>query len=365
MPVNRTAWRIERAGSLSRLRQVDESLPDPPPGQARLRVEAIGLNFADVLACMGLYSATPQGSFVPGLECAGVVESVGAGAPVAVGERLCVLTRFGGYASRLNFEPRYSIPVPGGWSAAEAAAWPVQGLTAWYGLCERARVARGECVLLQSAAGGVGLQALTILGTLEARVIAVVSSERKREFLQARHGLPPAAIVVRDRGRFAAQLDHALEAVGAGGFDVVFDAVFGPGFKPAFARLRPEGRYLLFGAADFMPAGRRPAYPALAWRYLRRPRVDPLAMITANRCLIGFNLIWLWDDAQRMPAAIESLRRLGAGRAPHIGERLSFDDAPRAMRLLQSGRSVGKVVLELPEDVQMRTRTSPLTTLTS
>lgn len=347
MPVPRTAWRIDRAGSLSRLRRVEEPLPDPAPGEARLRTEAVGLNFADILACLGLYSATPKGSFVPGLECAGTVEAVGPGASLSIGDRVCVLTRFGGYASRLNFDTRYSIPVPAGWSATEAAAWPVQGITAWYGLLDRARVAHGECVLVQSAAGGVGLQALGILSTLGAKVIATVGDPRKRDFLCSRYGLSPGAVIVRDARRFGAQLDGALAAVGADGLDVVFDAVLGPFFRPAFARLRPEGRFVLFGAADFMPAGRRPNYLSLLWRYLQRPRLDPLAMISANQTFIGFNLIWLWEEVERMPAAIEGLRRYAGAHKPHVGERVPFDEAPRAMQLLQSGRTLGKVVLEV------------------
>ena len=71
MPLQRTVWRLPRAGSLGRLQRRDEPLPDPGPGEARVRVEAIGLNFADLFACQGLYSATPRGSFIPGLECAG------------------------------------------------------------------------------------------------------------------------------------------------------------------------------------------------------------------------------------------------------------------------------------------------------
>jgi alcohol dehydrogenase len=351
MPIERTVWRIPRAGSLARLARVSESLPAPGPGEARLRVEAIGLNFADILACLGLYSATPGGAFIPGLECAGTVEAVGppsgSGPVLAVGDRVCVLTRFGAYADALNFDLRYAIPVPAGWSTAEAAAWPVQGVTAWYGLVDRARVAPGECVLVQSAAGGVGLQALGILESLGARVIATVGSERKRDFLVSAHGLAAETIIVRESRRFGAQLDAALAATGASGLDVVFDAVLGPFFAPAFARLKPEGRFVLFGAADFMPVGRRPNYPALFWRYLRRPRLDPLAMISANRSFIGFNLIWLWDEVDRMPAAIEGLRRYSGRRRPHVGERLSFDRAPEAMRLLQSGTTIGKVVLEV------------------
>ena len=346
MPAQRTAWRIDRAGSLSRLRRVDESLPDPGPGEARLRTEAVGLNFADILACLGLYSATPKGPFVPGLECAGTVEAVGPGASLAVGDRVCVLTRFGAYADRLNFDTRYSIPVPAGWTAAEAAAWPVQGITAWYGLVDRARVAPGECVLVQSAAGGVGLQSLGILSALGARVIATVGDPRKRDFLCERYGLAAEAVIVRDARRFGAQLDQALAAVGAAGLDVVFDAVLGPFFRPAFERLRPEGRFVLFGAADFMPTGRRPNYLSLLWRYLRRPRLDPLAMISTNQAFVGFNLIWLWEEVQRMPEAIEGLQLYAGSRRPHIGERVPFDEAPRAMQLLQSGRTLGKVVLE-------------------
>ena len=347
MTVTRQAWRIDRAGSLSRLRPVEESLPPPGSGEARLRTEAVGLNFADILACLGLYSATPQGSFVPGLECAGTVEAVGPGARLAVGERVCVLTRFGGYASRLNFDTRYAIPIPDGWTTAEGAAWPVQGMTAWYGLVERARVAPGECVLVQSAAGGVGLQSLGILESVGARVIATVGDERKREFLCARHGLDPGAVLVRDAKRFGTQLDAALATIGAQGLDVVFDAVLGPWFRPAFDRLRPEGRFVLFGAADFMPSRQRPNYLSLLWRYLRRPRLDPLAMISANQAFIGFNLIWLWEEVGRMPAAIEGLQRHAGSRRPHVGELVPFDQAPRAMRLLQSGRTIGKVVLTL------------------
>jgi NADPH:quinone reductase-like Zn-dependent oxidoreductase len=347
MPIQRTAWRIPRAGSLARLARVEETLPDPGPGEARLRVEAIGLNFADILACLGLYSATPSGMFVPGLECAGTVEAVGPGTRLAAGDSVCVLTRFGAYADRLNFKQDYAIPIPAGWSAAEAAAWPVQGMTAWYGLIERARVGPGECVLVQSAAGGVGLQALGILESVGAKVIATVGNEAKRRFLMSRHGLPAGAVIVRQTRHFGAQLDRALEAVGAGGLDVVFDAVLGPYFRPSMQRLSPEGRFVLFGAADFMPSGRRPNYLALLWRYLRRPRLDPLAMISANQSFIGFNLIWLWEEVGRMPAAIDGLRRHAGGRKPHVGERLPFDRAPEAMRLLQSGGTVGKVVLEI------------------
>lgn len=350
MSKDRDAWLMPRAGSLGRLTRVTQPLPPPGPGEARLRVHAVGLNFADVFACLGLYSATPRGPFVPGLECAGVVEALGPpieGRPAPrVGERVMAVTRFGGYATALNLDARLLHPLPEGWSLAEGASYPVQALTAWYALCVLATVEPGDLVLVHSAAGGVGLHALEIAGALGARVVATVGAGPKRDFLVRERGLAPEAVIVRDRRRFGAQLDATLAAVGAGGFDLVLDAVMGPFFRPAFARLRPEGRHVVYGAADFNTGGSRPDPLRLAWRWLRRPRVDPLAMISDNRAVLGFNLIWLWDRVERLPGAYATLARLDA-RPPHVGARLPFDRAPEALRLLQSGRTEGKVVLEV------------------
>jgi alcohol dehydrogenase len=346
----RRAWRIDRAGSLDRLRLVEEPLAPPSAGEARVRVTAVGLNFADAFACLGLYSATPSGSFVPGLECAGVVESVGApvdGRPRFVpGDRVIVLTRFGGYASALNSDTRYLHPIPAGWTDAEAAAWPVQALTAWYGVFRLGEARAGSVVLVQSAAGGVGLNALSMLEKAGARAVAVVGSAVKADFLAGRHALPRERIVVRDRATYADALDGALRSLDARGFDVVFDAVLGPWFAPSFARLAPEGRYVLYGAADFMTGGSRPSWPVLAWRWLRRPRLDPLAMIAENRGMLAFNLIWLWEAVERVPDAYRRLEAL-APAPPHVGARHPFEDARRALADLQSGSTVGKLILDV------------------
>ena len=166
----RLAWRIPRAGSLARLRLLEEDLPAPAPGEVQIDVAAVGLNFADIFACLGLYSATPAGSFVPGLEAAGTVRRVGDGVTRwRPGDRVIVLTRFGGYASALNVGEQYLWPLPETWSFEDGAAYPVQALTAWYGLVPLGGVRRGSVVLVQSAAGGVGLNALQVLRQLGAQ----------------------------------------------------------------------------------------------------------------------------------------------------------------------------------------------------
>jgi synaptic vesicle membrane protein VAT-1 len=341
---------------MARLARQAEDLPEPGPGEARIAVKAVGLNFADVFACLGLYSATPTGAFVPGLECSGVVEAIGPPPrptgpedrmtpDIQPGDSVVGLTRFGAYATAVNADVRYLRAIPAGWTFAEAAAFPVQALTAWYGLVELGALKRGAAVLVHSAAGGVGLNALAILARFDTQAVVTVGHAGKRDFLRDRLGLFPDRILVRDRRNFGRQLDDALTALGLDGFDLVFDAVAGPYFKPAYDRLRPEGRLVLYGAADLMSPRERPDYVRLAVRYLRRPRLDPLRMIAENKSVMAFNLIWLWDRADRLTSAYAQVSRV-IQNPPFIGRRFDFADAPAALRFLQSGESVGKVVLE-------------------
>jgi alcohol dehydrogenase len=341
------AWRTPRAGSLDRLRL--EAVPEVPlgAGEARVRVEAVGLNFADIFAVLGMYSATPAGPFIPGLEFSGIVDAVGSDVgTVRVGDAVMGLTRFGAYATHVSVDTRYLRRRPDAWTPSQGAAFPVQALTAWYAIRTLGAAERGAAVLVHSAAGGVGLNALEILARLDARVVATIGSDAKRAWLSERFGLSPAQIIVRDARRFPAQLDAGLEAIGARGFDLILDAVAGPYFEPGYRRLAPAGRLVIFGCADFMPTGSRPNWLRLGWQYLTRPRVDPVHMISANRGVLGFNLIWLWERADLLPPAYDDLARF-IERPPHVGREFAFDDAPAALRFLQSGLSVGKIVLRV------------------
>jgi NADPH:quinone reductase-like Zn-dependent oxidoreductase len=102
-----------KAGSINDLQLVEYDLPDPGPGEVQVAVKAIGLNFADVFAIWGLYSATPKGIFTPGLEYAGVIHAVGEGVTQhRPGDRVMGVTRFGAYATHLNIGAEYCIPLP-------------------------------------------------------------------------------------------------------------------------------------------------------------------------------------------------------------------------------------------------------------
>jgi alcohol dehydrogenase len=350
----RQRWLVGRTGSLDVLRLERDRLAPPGPGEVTVAVRAAGLNLADVFACLGLYSATPPAPFTPGLEVAGVVDAVGPpgsadGPPDPgwrPGDRVIALTRFGGYATAINADARYLRPLPEGWSFAEGAAFAVQALTAWYALHTLARVQPQDVVLVHSGAGGVGLNALALIQACSAMAVATVGSESKRSLLAERARLAPERVIVRDRRRFADQLDEALGVLAAPGFDVVLDGIAGPFFLPAFTRLQPEGRMVIFGASDMMPAGRRMSRLRLLPRYLRRPRIDPMRMMSSNRSVMAFNLIWLWDRVDRLAALYEPMAAVLRA-PPLVGRVFPFSDAPAALRWMKTGESVGKVVLEV------------------
>ncbi|MCK5705253.1 MAG: alcohol dehydrogenase catalytic domain-containing protein, partial [Cyclobacteriaceae bacterium] len=171
--MQRKSWRmVPKAGSINNLKLVNEPINDTAPNEVQIEVKAIGFNFADIFAMFGLYGATPTGSFIPGLEFSGVIAKTGKDAKgLKVGDMVMGVTRFGGYTSHLNIDPKYVIPVPVTWNFEEGAAYLVQVLTAYYALIELGNIKKGATVLVQSAAGGVGIWANRIAKLFDAYTI--------------------------------------------------------------------------------------------------------------------------------------------------------------------------------------------------
>jgi len=314
----------------------------PQAGEVAIDVAAVGLNFADLFCRLGLYEAAPPIPFVPGFEVAGIVAATGEGVTApAVGDRVLAVTRFGGYTSRLNARTVWTRPLPEAWSFEEGAAFPAVFLTAYHGLTNVARLAAGETIVVQSAAGGVGTAACQLARAAGARVIGTVGSESKREV--AIQAGAEEVLVSRDYRVWGA-VDELTRGEGV---DVVFDAVGGPGLRQGYKRLRPGGRLVVYGFASMTPRGRTRNWPLLLWRYLRTPRFDPLGMTGSNRSVCGFNLVWLWErvaEFERVFEALFTLVEQGKIR-PVVGATIPFARAREAHALLHSRRSTGKVIL--------------------
>jgi len=151
--MNRFVHRIAKAGSLDDLKMISEDLAEPSDREVTVEVKAVGLNFADVFALVGLYSATPKGSFIPGLEFSGNILKIGKSITnFKVGDKVMGVTRFGGYASHLNIDTSYIYYLPKNWSYSEGAGFIAQALTAYYALIPLGNIQEGSTVLIHSAA---------------------------------------------------------------------------------------------------------------------------------------------------------------------------------------------------------------------
>ncbi|MEO0468727.1 MAG: zinc-binding dehydrogenase [Bacteroidota bacterium] len=345
MSLARRVWRMPKAGSIGQLRLKDESIPAPGADEVRISVKAIGLNFADIFAMYGLYSATPPGSFVPGLEYAGEVEAVGENvSSVQVGEKIMGVTRFGGYADCLNIDHRYVVPLPATWNFEQGAAFLVQVLTAYYSLFPLGHLQPGQTLLIHSAAGGVGLLANRIAKQKQAFTIGTVGRVEKLDLLKA-EGYDQGIVRSRD---FARDLKHALAGRE---LNLVLECIGGRILKESFAALAPMGRLVSYGSAQYAAPGNRPNYLKALWYYLNRPRLDTLSLIEQNKSFMAFNLIHLYEKAHIMHEMLKEIQMLQLA-PPHIGHTFTFNNLKAAIRLFQSGKTVGKVVVTVPNETR-------------
>lgn len=332
---------VRRPGGHEALEPVEEADPAPGPGQYRVRVKAAGVNYADVIVREGWYEAA-RGLYplAPGFEFAGVIDGAGPGAEgFRDGDRVFGFTRFGGYSSVQIAEPARLRRMPEGWDFAECAALPAVQFTAYHALFHVAKVAKGETILVHSAAGGVGTALLQQARIAGLRSVAVVGSAAKvataREF-------GADAVVVRGPDLWS-DVDRAAPE----GLDAVFDANGVTTPRPGYERLRPGGRLVVYGFAEMMPRGGRPSWPRLAWNWLRIPRFSPLDMTGKNRAVMGFNVVYLTERAELAREGFDAIAGWAADgrlRRPLV---TSFPAAAAAdaHRALESGTTVGKLVL--------------------
>jgi len=337
--MQRKSYRL-KAGNINNLRMVSEELPALQPNEVTVEVKAIGLNFADVSVIMGLYSATPKGEFTPGLEIAGVVVQVGSDVKnVKKGDRVFAVTRFGGYTTHINLGAKYAVPLPDDWSFEEGCAYPVQVLTAYYALRPLGDLQAGQTVLIHSAAGGVGILANRLAKKMGATTIGTVGSTAKLDLLRQEGVDFP---IVRDE-HFFQNLDKILKDRE---LNLILETNNGKILMEDFKRLSPMGRSVVYSAADFITHGNRPNLFKVIWKFLRRPMIDPLKLTDGNRGILGFNLIYLYEKSQLLHQYLEEVKTYNIGK-PRVGHVLNFDKLPDAVRLLQSGKTTGKVVVKV------------------
>jgi synaptic vesicle membrane protein VAT-1 len=337
----RQIW-ITRAGPPEVL-QVREA-PDPAPGAgaARIRVEASGINFADIMGRMGVYPDLPPIPVVPGYEVGGRIDAVGAGVDQSwIGRDVIAMTRFGGYADVVCAPLKQIFPRPTGLSALEGAAIPVSYFTAWQLVVVMGALKADETVLIHSAGGGVGIAATQIARHIGARVIGTASAAKHGELraLGVDHLIDYRTEDFETRTR---------EITGGRGVELILDAVGGESWKKGYRVLAPTGRLAMFGVSS-LASGKERNLLSLFSMLAKTPwfQFNPLRLMNANKGVFGVNLGHMWGEIDRLRQWGDALMELAAKGVikPKVAASFKFDDAPKAHHFVQDRRNIGKVLL--------------------
>ena len=310
------AVQVKGFGDVDQLELIELPDPEPQPGQVRIRVEACGLNYADVMQREGLYPGGPKPPYISGLEAAGVVEE---GDLLPAGTRVMTTTAGGCHAERVCVSAAGCMRFPDSMSFVEAAAFPIQYLTAYHALMTCGRATVGETVLIHAAAGGVGTAAIQIAKLLGLRVIGTASSEEKRQR-------------VLDLGADDAfgyeEFDEKLKGKNAP--SLILEAVGGDVFRRSPAILPSLGRLVVYGAAskDVQP-------------------IDTLKLLFRSHAVIGLHLSAIFERPLLLSESLKHLLGwIEQGKLKmQVGHTLPLSEIRAAHELISSRRSYGKIVL--------------------
>jgi NADPH:quinone reductase-like Zn-dependent oxidoreductase len=331
---------ITRKGGADVLEIREAPDPEPAKGEVLIRVRASGINFADILARQGIYPDAPKIPCVVGYEVAGTVEALGAGtSDFAKGQAVVALTRFGGYSDVVRVPANQAFAKPDSLTFEQAAALPVNYLTAYGLLIAMGSLKQEDSVLIHNAGGGVGLAALDIARHVGATTYGTASAT-KHGFLKERGLDHPIDY------RTADWLPVLLDLTGGKGVELVIDPLGGGNWKKSYKALRPTGRLGVFGFSLAAGLGLR-SKVGLLKEVVKIPWFHPLSMMGSNKGVFGLNLGHLWHENEKLrrwtDAILQGVKDEWV--RPYVDKTFSFEHARDAHRYIESRRNIGKVVL--------------------
>ena len=313
--------------------KVEESQESVSVGDDEVQIDVhySGINFADVIMRVGLYQDAPKRPYVPGYEVSGLVTRTGKSVSrVRVGDVVAAGTRFGGYSSEVVVHQDLVFKMPVGLTLPEAAALPVNWITAHAALMDMGRVRPGDRVLLDCASGGVGTLAMQILKQVGAETVGLTSSPSKMDYI---------------RSYGASAMTHEEFARDDSQFDLVLNSMGGKSVRQHYNRLVSTGRVIAIGMSSGMRAGKRD-YLLFLKMVLEMPRFSLISMFDKNRGVYALNALSLLGDERfrsGLGAKWEFVEKFGL--KPHVEKIFPAAEAGAAHALLESRGARGKVLL--------------------
>jgi NADPH:quinone reductase-like Zn-dependent oxidoreductase len=337
-PDMRQVW-ITRPGAPEVLEVKTAPDPEPGSGQVRIRVRAAGINFADLLARVGLYPDAPKIPCVVGYEVSGTIDKVGGGVTdFTIGDRVFAMPKFGGYTDTLVVATSQVFPMPSKMTFEEGAALPVVYVTAYDMMLFTGNLRPGSSILIHSAAGGVGLAAIQIAKTRGCIIFGTASSS-KHAFLREQGVQHP----IDSSGDCAAAV---RSVVGDRGVDLILDPVGGKSWSTGYDLLGPCGRLVAFGLSAVSSGKKRNLLHA-GLQVVRVKRFHPMKLMSDNKSVSGTNMAHLFDRIDLIRPQFQALLAMyEAGEIkPRVDRTFRFDEAPAAHHHLHDRKAIGKVLL--------------------
>jgi synaptic vesicle membrane protein VAT-1 len=336
---------ISKAGGWKQLKIEEYICPDPKDHEIKIDVRFAGVNFADTAVRQGYYASAKKligWPITPGFEVSGVVISVGSAIKdYKIGDKVFGLTLFNGYSSQLLIPAEYVRKIPSGVSFEQAAGLLAVYMTSYYAACCVSRIQPKSTVLVHSASGGVGLSLSQVLRDLGCRVVGVVGSTMK-----VKYSLEYGASIVVDKSN--EDLWTTLESISPSGYDAIFDPNGLSTMKASYDHLATPGQLFLYGHQSMLSKSRGVQNPiTLIYRYIKTPKFSSFKLIKENKSIIGFNISFLYDKEDVIKEFFEYFipRLESKTLLPLPIKSYAFTDVIQAHKDLQSGKTVGKLVL--------------------
>lgn len=332
---------LKKYGSASQAFELREvKTPIPANGEVLIQVAYSGLNFADVMARKGLYKEAPPLPCIIGYDVAGTVLETGAGVNnVKPGDRVMAVTRFGGYAEKVVTDARAVVAVPEGWDAATAIALTTQYATAWFAAAEMMNLHKGDKVLVQSGAGGVGIALIQFAKHKECEIFATAGSTEKIDYLRASGVHHPINYTTQDFEEEITRLTNGK------GLDAIFDAVGGSSVKKGMRILSAGGRLVCYGASVLSNKNLLGKIKAgLSFGFYH-----PAMLMMPSKSIIGINMLKIADNKpDRMQHCLQSVVQLAKEGVfvPKVSQVFPIAEIAKAHTMLESRQTIGKVVME-------------------
>jgi synaptic vesicle membrane protein VAT-1 len=319
--------------------------PQPKPGEVLIRVKTIGVNFADILQRIGAYPTAPKPPFVPGLEVAGVVEKAADGGrsgeadSLRPGDAVAALTNFNAYAEWVTVPAGLAFRLPSGMTFEDAAAIPVNYLTAYHSLFTMGNMLPGDRILIHGAAGGVGVAAVQLAKVRGLKIFGV-AGPAKQETLR-KLGVDHAIDYEKD------DFVDVVNKYAPDGVEMAMDPIGGKSFAKSYKCLGSTGRLVIYGFSTIASGNGKRSLLGGAKALLETPRFHPLQLMAKNVSVIGVNLTGLQARPQLMRSEMAEIFQMYAtGKIkPIIGKKFPLQEAAAGHQFIHDRKNIGKVLL--------------------